>query len=410
MSYNIIKDEFDKINANNDFLSFLYQRIKSDNYRGIKSAQHNRYTIEELKFLLELILEYKNNLPIPPGDSGSFPPGFQSYIDYSHKFALKFNKRNSENTIKKNIFPDLEKMQLISRKKEGQSYTFASVTPLGKIFLQADSVHTNLLFNGALNRLFDSWIDYIISILANTELNYLHEYEIMFIVSAIGNEFDYSINQDTAVDLIKSSRNLSKRGQIRVLEVLKEYLEPKKFKGNKTQKRDFHNWKNKFDQFTHLLKYGLLLEYDKENGKIKLRAEIKYKGKNVELIKKSRSDNVKKEYFTEHNIIRNNYPGFELHHIIEFSEAKSLEQIAIIDHWKNLLYIDGTSHNQITRSKNKLYIFDYDEKKITLSDSFSNLQELIYENNVAVNMKMIPEIKNYNDSLYNALFKNHYDG
>lgn len=402
--YDEIKKEFDKISEKNEFLFFLYRRIISSHYRGATTSQHNRYTFEELRFLLQNINKQDNFLAVPPGDSGNFPAGYQGYIDYAQEFSNKFGKRNSENTIKKNIFPDLERMGFILREKEGRSIISVSITQKGERFLSANEIETKLIFSGAINKISDNWVEYIISIIANSDFDYLTKNEIMFIVSAIGCKYEYSVNQSTAIELIRSYRSLSSKGKKRVVKILEDKMTPSNFHGTKTEKKDFHNWKNKIEQFIHLLKMGLLLEYNEYTERISLRAEIEYNGEHLNVIKKKRSQEEKKNYFQEHNINKLDYIGFELHHIIELSAATTLEELACIDSWKNLIFIDGQSHNRITQSRKELYNFNFNENVIILDDSFGNEQKLVYEQNIAIKKEKLCEIKKYNSALNCSLF------
>jgi len=407
--YQEIKKAFDTLDAKNDFLDFLYRRIKSDNYRGGATAQHNRYTLREVKFLLsEIINNYDNYLAIPPGDSGTFPSGYQDYIDFSKSYAQEFGKGNSENTIKKNLFPDFATMGFLVREKRGRSISHVYVSSLGKELLAASEINSKIIYSGAINRIFHKWIDYMVSILANANFQHLHKYEIMLIVSAIGSEFEFSINEAKAIELINCFRSLGKGKIESLLSTLSRELVPQKFDGTKTDKRDFHNWENKLDQFVHMIKEGLWFEYDEKSEKLSMRAKVTVSGDEIEIEKILRSNQEKTKYFTEHGVTKNNYPGFELHHIIEFSEIKEINQIALIDTWKNLILIDGLSHNKISiasRKGIKQYWFTYDDNFVSLSDKNTDSSiDLIFDINVAIGKKHLNSIEQYNHDLYNAIF------
>ena len=43
--------------------------------------------------------------------------------------------------------------------------------------------------------------------------------------------------------------------------------------------------------------------------------------------------------------------GFELHHIVPLLYATNRNQFDVLDTWKNMIYIDGFTHNIITQTK-----------------------------------------------------------
>ncbi|WP_349585134.1 hypothetical protein [Leuconostoc citreum] len=396
--YQEIEQSFDKLDSNSQMLKFILARIKSDKYRGNKSAQHNRYDISQLKFILHFINENNNYMPVPPGDSGNFPEGYQIYIEFAKKFANRFSKGNSENTIKKNIFPDMETMGFIKRDNNS-----TEVTKLGLEFSNANTINSRLIYSGAINRLFEKWIDTIISLLSNYEMAYVTKYEVMFFVSAIGNSYEYSINLNKCVQLIHEFRQFGRRKKETLIHELKTKLIPLNFKGKKNVKRDFGNWNNKIDQFLHLIKENLLLEFDPNTERIYLRGSIKIDSTDYEILPKKRSTIEKHNYFEKNNIKKLDYKGFELHHIIGFSEAKNLEQLSLIDNWQNMLFIDGTSHNTITQSRKKYYYVDYNKDATLLSTPIEETIILKYNENIGIKSSNLKEIKQYNTDLLELL-------
>ena len=56
-----------------------------------------------------------------------------------------------------------------------------------------------------------------------------------------------------------------------MLEKVKDYCEPKNFSGDKTQKRDFHNFLNETQQILSLLTQMAYFEYNKNDSKLYIR-------------------------------------------------------------------------------------------------------------------------------------------
>ena len=117
------------------------------------------------------------------------------------------------------------------------------ITQKGLEILNAKNIFEEIKYFGlAFDRVFGGIIQDILDLI--NELEYLSEYEMMFFVSFLGKEYNgYILTKDRILDFITEFRTLKARVEI-VVNVMKEYCEPKNFTGNKTTKRDFHNWKN----------------------------------------------------------------------------------------------------------------------------------------------------------------------
>jgi len=79
--------------------------------------------------------------------------------------------------------------------------------------------------------LLGGYIDTILDILRDKEyeIDKISIYEYMFFVSAIGVEYEFNINADKAVELIKEYRRLTPIQRRSVIETLKMELKPKNF-------------------------------------------------------------------------------------------------------------------------------------------------------------------------------------
>ncbi len=122
----------------------------------------------------------------------------------------------------------------------------------------------------------------------------------MFFVSAIGTHTNFNIGLEKCVTLLKAYRSLSTIQARSVVEILSVELKPANFTGDKSAKRDFHNWQNKAQQIYDLLNQTVYFE---------VREDTLYLRKD-----RVRSFSEKVKYFDRHGVSRT--PGFELHHVV----------------------------------------------------------------------------------------------
>ena len=71
--------------------------------------------------------------------------------------------------------------------------------------------------------------------------------EFMFILS----DKNTFINK---MELLDAYRELGKINQKKVIYLIKEYCDPKRFSGNKIEKKDFNNWKNQSSRYFNFIK------------------------------------------------------------------------------------------------------------------------------------------------------------
>ena len=123
-------------------------------------------------------------------------------------------------------------------------------------------------------------------------------------------------------------------------------------------------------------------EFDTEkNRKRNLREKIEYRKKHTQNLK---------------------VDGFELDHLIPFSWAETAVQNSLIDHHKNMLYIDGYSHGIKTQNRSKHHILEPASELDFLLKSSDPEDEAIYlefDKNVKYNPQYRDEILKYNKQL-----------
>lgn len=395
-----------KIDPSNKFLKFLTKRIADDKYRGVISSQQNRYKIEDVNIILTELNKYRLNkrkpLKIRTADIRKRPENTEEEFDYAEIVSNIYDKmgRTTQDSLRKNFFPDFERMGLVTRTKVRGSFKSVEITKLGIDFVEASPIDRMLIFSNYLNTLLGGSIDLIISILTNDQFKWITEYEVMFIISAIGAQnTTFNITESEAIELINSYRRLSNVQKEYLITTLNNKLRPIKDQV-KNKDRDWHNWKNKNDQIFQLLKQSVFFEVN--NDKLMLRGEIVVNGTSYELVQKRRSQQEKNNYFEHHNIKKEQYKGYELHHIVEFSEIRTAEQLKMIDNWQNMILIDGQTHNEITveRGKTNYYLYNYSDEFAQISDIMKeNIKKLQYDKNLIINRKLNKTIKEYNSVL-----------
>lgn len=346
---------------NNNFLEYIVNRLQKDNYRGVHISQHNRYNLEFVINVLEVI---KNKVDaalfeIPRGDYSEREnvkkyniDGYQEFKEITDEVNLSVG-RTTYNSIKKNFFVDFHRMGLIERYDKNKTPSnpykrktiyYVSLTNAANQLLDADSIiKKHRVFTDALDKLFKNHLSGLVDLIFNSKYKQdtISIYEFKFIFT------DNTIDNYQKIQLLNSYRNLKKHQKNKLLSLIQEYANPDNFDGNKTQKRDFHNWINESQQIFRLLKQTSYFQVDEKNQNIALNVGS-YGIFSIDAIK--RSNKPKQEYFKLHNQKKQNH--FELHHIVAISKARNKQEIALLDNACNLIYLHKNKHLEITIKKN----------------------------------------------------------
>ena len=366
-------DDIVSVAESNLFVQYIVDRIKDDNYRGLHISQHNRYDLERLTKIIDgmYAIVGNKNFRVPSGDDNRKEQ--QGCADYYNmvKEVKRLAGVGTVNSLKKNFFVDFHRAGLLRRfdvnKNEIAINTrkrvgYAELTPLAINMFQTDTIGRYRIFTEALDNLFDKELTKLVNVLYYSDYNETPITSIEFTLILSDNR-DY-IKYDK-IELLNSYRSLRKFEREKILDAIKRYCNPSNFHGNKTKKRDFHNWCNETQQIFSLLNNTIYFQVT--DSKFRLNTGIYgiFKSHNM-----SRSRRTKSEYFERHNLGKTE--DFELHHIIPFVNARNKEELILIDNWKNLVYLKSSKHAQITRSGNKnvilyahrtyLKFVDFDEK------------------------------------------------
>jgi hypothetical protein len=406
----------EKIQIGNEALQFIDKRIADDKYRGSESSEHNRYDREEIFNTLTLLNEYapkQSLMKIRTTDLSKRPKNTPDEYQYA-KFceAVKKYKKGTQDSIRKNIFVDLHRMGLIDRwsvqKKEVVKLSpfqrgaikYVSLTDEGIKFVNSkDILKQSFIFTKALDILLGGYVEYALEILKDPDygIDKISKYEFMFFVSAVNTQTSFNISLDRCIELIHSYRLLSRTQQKAAVETLKIKLVPENFKGDKTAKRDWHNWQNKIDQAYFLFMQTVYFDVEGDNADFLVLA-----GKNSNKSSKitiTRSSDAKRQYFVNHKVDKE--AGFELHHVVPLAWAANDEHFKLLDKWNNMLYIDGFSHAKVTANNSRNVIMTNENSTIILSDFGNNHVELKIKENVIYSFEKLKVLLSYNFELLN---------
>ena len=379
---------FVAVSPDNKALQFLSKRIMSENYRGSRSSQHNRYTMDEVHAILKLLDEF-----VPDGglmqmrttDLSKRPqplPGEYKYTQFCEQCARKLGK-GTPDAMRKNLFPDFHRMGLINRYRADKSPVdpydngpkkYVSLSKMGLRFVRASSLlDRHFIFAKGVNELLEGRIDVLLTLFDTPEygIKRISSYEYMFFVSAIGGDPEFQLTVKGAVDMICEFRALPGSQRHAVIDALKEDLTPKQ-NVPKQQKRDFHNWHNKIQQIYYLLKQT---RYFDVNDQCLIPI---YQEDSESRLERSLSE--RREYFRKHGVIKQ--LGFELHHVVPLSYSECMDHFKLLDTWDNMVYIDGYTHAQMTQKRHKNVIMKLAGDDIELLDYQNTSIRLVHDKNI----------------------------
>ena len=406
------------IQPGNKALEYIDRRILDDNYRGTESSEHNRYDMAEIFTTLSLLDKYAPGcklMRIRDTDLSKRPKNTPDEIPYAHfcEAVKKSVGKGTQDSIRKNIFVDIHRMGLIIRcdgqknmigAYDGGSVKYVSLSNEGLRFIKSDLLNRAFIFAKALDRLLGGYIEISLNILKDSDYNmdYITKWEFMFFISGIGVKYDYGIATDECVDLIHEYRNLAPTQRRAVIETLKAELRPSRFSGDKTKKRDWHNWQNKIDQVFSLFKQTPYFDVAGRENEILSLSTKKIRTKNGDEVDiRKRSINEKYAYFKNHGVEKTD--GFELHHVVPLSWAESPEQYKLLDKWTNMVYIDAFSHAKITQNKNRNIFMSADGNDIILSDGVNSQVYLVDGKCIIYNEAKQNQMLDYNQELRTTL-------
>lgn len=406
------------IGPGKECLTFLEQRIASKNYRGIQISQHNRYDADFAIVLLEELYKItgSNLLTIRNTDlskrAHNTPDEFK-YAEYTNNVHA-ITGRGTQDSIRKNLFVDFHRMGLIERYDlkmnptdpySGKPIKYVKITDDGIEFIKSknNTFSKKMAFIKAIDKLCFGLSDDLLNVVLESNTNYISINEFMFFLSFIGEELNgFVYTRGILARYIDEYRSLSRFQRQAVVDRVQNYCNPDNFSGDKTDKRDYGNWKNEQQQIFTLLSQTALFELGADGSKeflyIKVGKDAIYETEDKLL----RSKRAKSEYFVEHQVSKS--LGFELHHIIPLLMARNRIEFDALDIWKNLIYIDGFSHNKISQTGSKNIVLNFDTDNIILRDPSSVLEDVycVRGTNVLYALKHKAVMQNFNTDTINS--------
>ncbi len=405
-----------KIGAGNASLIYLHDRLSDPDYRGAHGSQHNRFDVD---FTHDILSEF-NSAAGPTGrmqirttdlsKRATNIPGEEKYAAFCSAVKAKTG-RGTQDSIRKNLFVDWNRMGLIDRlnasgiivgpNERAGKISFVQLTELGSKFVSAtDPIRRRFIYSAAISKLLGDTVDDVLTVMEELSGKPITVYEYMFFASAIDDQAAFGRSRTQVVELLKSFRLLSRTETQAVIRIVREFANPDNFSGDKTEKRDFHNWKNEAQQTFELLGQTVFFEYrDKE--KLLLANDAHAPTTSVRL---KRSMEQKAEYFRKHRASKT--VGFELHHVVSLGSAQSLEHFKELDSWKNLLYVDAFSHAKISQRGNRHVKMEIqkNERVIRLEalGNASDCVELKDHTNLKFDFNLSKTIQDYNFKLNNV--------
>ena len=401
-----ILEEILSIDKDNFFLKYIVKRLTRDDYRGWHVSQHNRYDLGAIQTILREIYDVAGleRFGIPPGDYNAnvvLSGGFQDFQKIVSQINAKLGK-GTINSIKKNFFPDLERMGFLLREKikpnkNSHPILYGSLTPSAVTFINAKKLIVKYKkFTDGIDKLFGSKISELAELiyLSDYANDIISIYEFMFIFSDKNEDFN-------KIGLLDSYRNLKKHEKSKVIDLVQKYANPDNFQGDKTDLRDFHNWKNQAQQIMGLLKTTVYFEVEQNKF---FRLNIGSTGFFQEPGKRSAVP--KREYFTFHSVEKKD--KFELHHIVPISSARNKEEAKLIDDYRNLIYIHRSKHKVISRNRSRNVVLTIDPSEAVFSGfgdeesvKTKNERDALYTKEI----KKIKKIAQYNAGLLKSIFE-----
>lgn len=398
-------------------LEFLYKRILVSNYRGNQISQHNRYSFEQVVDMIKIFYDFvgEEKMYIRTTDLKKRPynlPIEKTYALYTNRVNLKFGK-GTQDSIRKNLFVDFHRMGIIDRFGNDSNplgpYSKGIKNSVALTKLALDLIKSNLsyfqqyqIFSRCLDNLMKGLVTDMLYILS--QLDYISLYEYTFFISFARNNLDKDyISLDDVIGYVKEYRTLSRLNKDYVIKIVKDYCEPYRFRGNKKDKRDFHNWINESQQVFSLLDMTTYMSLNKKYNRIELMIKSGYIfNSKQQVLKLKRNLSEKKKYFMEHS--ESKKIGFELHHVIPLLWAKNSTEFFLLDNWKNMLYIDGRSHAIITQSGNTNVRLNFSNisNDIKLIDAQGHSMDLKMSENVIYDPALKELLKKYNTKLLNS--------
>jgi hypothetical protein len=423
-----MKISLNNFGASNESLKYLESRILDDNYRGDVSSQHNRWTFDDLVFVLESLEKHKGEgdlLKIRTTDKSKRAANLSEEFDFARfcdEVVSKIGK-GTQDAMRKNWFVDWHRAGWIERynnKKEfvapydRSQISYVKISEEGLKLLSKVSTRTDryFIFSKGLDEMYNGTIGVLLDLFRNYDIKYIDLQEFTYFVTGVSSNGSFAINRERCVELINAWRRLTPMERRNIDDYLSKLLVPNAAAVSKTEQRDYHNWINKTQQTFYLLKQTIYFE-QVNHLKFSHFDRLYYLGnENVageefskrDVKRLNRSLQQKHDYFKQHSVSKRR--GFELHHIVALAWAESQHDFKMLDDWRNMIYIDGFTHAQITQNRNlnvKIEVLPPDDLKLV--DYLGGSIIAKYLENALFEKNNLPIMLDYNRDLLKQKIK-----
>lgn len=417
-----LKDELRKSIQNDCLINYLVKRFESNKYRGRHFTQHNRFTIEDIKTILNE-MKKMGRIEILVGDDTGDYSHVMEYAKLVEKLKLK-GVDTSINGLKKHFFVDMHRMGFIKRfNKNGKEFCnpfkkcnvkYVEISQLGKDFINENILKEQIflymkaidkLSNGFLEKTHQFFLKQIENLSPEQQKVFkINRYDFALFILGIDWQFDNQLfDLEKISELFKIwNKTLSMKAKHTILNLLKQWCDERKKLKKQSTKKDWGNFLNNCDQIIDLFSQTSFFERDdKYNIYLKFgNAESMFD----DIRDCCRSLIQKHYYFEKHKISKSR--GYRLHHVIKLSQAKNIAEYKMLDVWENMIYIYGGIHDEIHDSdKDKLYILKIHDNneidfvsifnkdiKITCEPKYSHFNLKLKDTMLSTNKKLLKSL------------------
>ena len=395
---------------------YLMKRVSDPSkYRGMHLAQHQRLPIEKFEVIVRAIytvvgegnfVEPSGDDPNPNrthklGDARRAPAGM-TLKECSNYWEILDEIARAEvegvgasfNSLKKNTFPNLEKMGILYR-VEPDSAGEVKTAKLSKYaieFLKGSNRQKVVVYSNAMQKILSPLLEVLD--LALERFDSVNVYEMMLFLT------DGSKGIEERVNLLGRYKLLKRLQTIKLHTDIQELMS-KKMGSHipKKEKLDWHNWWNESKQMLGML--STVVGYSVLNDDIVMRAG----DARQELFNRTRSQLVKTQSLEWHGLVAKS--GWELHHIVPVEYAASSSDLRKIDDKRNMLYIPRSVHRSIPNSSNLMVQLDINKTHVVLRNPLSKNgkpnMEIQWPNEAGVISDNFEEMIKYNESLLDLI-------
>jgi hypothetical protein len=393
--------------------SNIRERLMGGQYRGEHKSQHNRTSsiMTKVKKIMQAIELYggDNNgrLMMPPGDDEKEKEEYNKCRDHENFYKmLEYLRQNlvavKSNSLRKNIFVDLEKMGYIERcPKNKKPFKTVALTENGlQLANDEDMDSCYRSHQQALLKLIEKdYHDKVLNIMAET--GHLDIDECMYFIDKI-------IPYEDSVRRISMYRKLSKPQRKNIDRYVKEEIkkinklvnEKIKLDGNsnryKNYQRDFSNWKNLAGQNFAIL--SMMNSFKRvRRGRLDLKDNVTVYNKGIKFERNQRQRKVYNEW---HGCLDLKTGSTIAHHLYDFSNAKTEKEKERIDHHKNMLRLLPEEHNKLPTTDNPyVVLLAHDGNGQIIVGHIDDHSDTIVLNNCIYDNNNFLEMQKYNTML-----------